>query len=359
MKWKLKYSILALIIGFSGNLFAEESTYPFSESKQIKKGFKAVSGADLHIENKYGDITINNWDKDSIILNITIKSEGDDIMKVKEKVDAIVVKIDGNSNGVTAMTDWSDGYGVIKRSLEEIKQSVSNAKIHVDYTVYVPKSVELHIDNSFGHVRLDNVHSELELFLNHGDLAAYDINDDADITVKYGDIRCGYVKDAKIEHNFGNLKIEKADKLRLSTIKSDISIQEIDRLVIDSKNDEIEIEAIKDLTGSFMLSDVEIDKLIERCQLTTKFGSVEIDEIGQNCKLFKIVSAYTDIEIDESPNSKFTVVMDYGKSFNYGSNIKIESENGMDKIMTYGGTIGSCGSLTIDIYSKNGRVVLD
>lgn len=359
MKWKLKYNILAIIIAFSGSLFAEDYSYPFSESKHIKKGYKVANGASLHIENKYGDITVNNWEKDSIVIDVTIESQGDDIMKVKEKVEALVVKIDGNANGVTAITDWSDGYGVIKRSLEEIKQSVSNAKIHVDYTVYVPKSAEIHIDNSFGDVRLDNVNSELEVFLNHGNFSAYDINDDADIIVKYGDIRCRYVKDAKIDHNFGKLKIEKADKLKMSTIKSDMSIQEVDRLTIDSKNDEIEIDEINDFTGSFMLSDIEIDKLKERCQLTTKFGSVEIDEVGQSCNLFKIVSTYTDIEIDESPNSKFTVVMDHGKSFNYGANVKIESENGMDKIMTYGGKIGTGGNLTLDIYSKNGRVVLD
>jgi hypothetical protein len=57
---------LAAVFLFTFSLTAQEVT------KEFHKEFKAGTATTLDINNKYGDVVIQSWDKDQIVINVKV-----------------------------------------------------------------------------------------------------------------------------------------------------------------------------------------------------------------------------------------------------------------------------------------------
>ena len=58
---------LALLLVVSTSVTAQENV-----SKKITKTYAMTNVGELHLENKYGNININGWDKDEVFVEIAI-----------------------------------------------------------------------------------------------------------------------------------------------------------------------------------------------------------------------------------------------------------------------------------------------
>lgn len=63
MKITMKYKAIFLIL-----IFVSSYSYGqgFSKERSIKKSFSCKKSTMVQISNKYGDIVVENWDKDSV-----------------------------------------------------------------------------------------------------------------------------------------------------------------------------------------------------------------------------------------------------------------------------------------------------
>ena len=105
MKKITSYFLLLFTIALFGNnnpcgLF----TGKYTKEKKIHKTYNVSSSASLNIDNKYGDISIMTYSGSEIIIDIIIKTNGNDEEKVIEKLKEIDVEFNGNKDYVEAKT---------------------------------------------------------------------------------------------------------------------------------------------------------------------------------------------------------------------------------------------------------------
>ena len=71
---KLTYKLfLFLLVGFSVSVHASEPVFKKEFTREIHETFNVSSGVSLGVQNKYGDISIETWDKNQIQIDVLIK----------------------------------------------------------------------------------------------------------------------------------------------------------------------------------------------------------------------------------------------------------------------------------------------
>ncbi|MEM9143807.1 MAG: hypothetical protein AAGA86_12530, partial [Bacteroidota bacterium] len=76
----------------------------YTKEKTIKKEFNVNSNALLKIDNSYGNLNLTSWDENRVLIEVHIKTNGNNEEKVKQKLDGITVDFDASSSQVSAKT---------------------------------------------------------------------------------------------------------------------------------------------------------------------------------------------------------------------------------------------------------------
>ncbi|MEO9870067.1 DUF4097 family beta strand repeat-containing protein [Ekhidna sp.] len=291
--YQLKYKLLTLLFVFATVAIARNQD---EKKKYVEKNYKVSSTTKLKIENKFGKVEINSWEKNEFDIKIEIVGKGRNEERAQRILDAIEIDITEGSAQIVFETEIQN----IKNKNEE--------GFEVNYTVYMPDSSPLEIKNSFGDVTMGDRTNDLELNVSYGSMRVGDVSGDTEIKLSFGSGSVNNIKDGYVSVKYSNLEIEGANKLDLTQGFSEIEIGEVADLEIESKYGNVEIEKagkidadshfsgwdIEELTGSIeldcsYLGDFRIDKLAKTFTLVDidgKFGSYEIGlEEGLNADI--------------------------------------------------------------------------
>lgn len=303
MKTKL---ILALVIC----LLTGISTYGFAEEqKKIIKSYSANSSTHLKIENKFGNVDVLNWKKDSVHIEVTIKVEMNNSRQERERLSEITVDFNTYNNTIEAKTVF-------------LKEHVSTSwlgkhDINIDYRIHCPKGIFLDLHNKYGNV-----------FINKHDGRVH-------AEVKYGQFKAneltrGNVKPLNnLSLGYGNLILGRAQWLNMSIKYSDIDIDYIQATVIESKYSKFNIRDVSSIVSESKYDTYKIGS-ISNLVTEAGYGNFHIEELDEK---FVCESAYTNAHI-RSLKSGF-------------ENIDIESKYGTFKF-----GVDEEISFYIDAYSK-------
>ena len=108
-----KVNLLTLILGIL--LFAQTTSAQKGFTKKYHKEFKATKNTTLDINNRYGELHVENWDKNSISIDVIITVKKDK----KERAEKIFKKI-----SIT----FNEG-GDIVSALTKINESINNTTL--------------------------------------------------------------------------------------------------------------------------------------------------------------------------------------------------------------------------------------
>lgn len=356
---KLMFSLIAVlctVISFGGDV----TNADFKKEKWIKKSYSFKAGNTLDIQNKYGDVVISNWDKDSVKFEIHVISYGDKLDRVMDKLEEIEINFVHTGSYVSANTEWI-AVSPWSKSLDEIRNSLnSSSRVEVNYRVYLPKKADLNLDNKFGDVFLPKINGNLQADIAHGSFRADEITKIRHLKVKYGDARIRRTDNASIDISFGDLEIEEiTEDLILNSTGADISIEKAEHVTIYSKKDEFRIESVGKIEGTATLSDIRVEGLKSSIDINCKLGSLKMKDIQAGFERINIDSYLTDITLitDGNVQSGFKVTSENAR-FSYDSSVKIESENTLDKTTVYNGKIGNSSKAQIIIHAKNGSIII-
>ena len=81
----------------------------YTKEKTIKKEFNVNTDALLKVSNSYGTLNITSWNENRILIEVHIKTNGNNEEKVQKKLDQITVDFDGSSSMVSAKTIFNKG----------------------------------------------------------------------------------------------------------------------------------------------------------------------------------------------------------------------------------------------------------
>ena len=309
----------------------------FEDSKTVKKTFKASADFELEVNNKHGKIEIENWDKDSISVEVIIKAESQKLEKLGRMMDQVNIRFTNHDDYLSVTTEWGSSTNAMKFDIMGLFDSQT---ITVNYLIKAPKGIELEIENKFGDVQINECTGKFKLDLSHGNFTARKITNAKSLVVQYGNIKIKEIVKGDISAKFSDISIDVAGTINMDLASCDVEIEKIKSLVLKSLGDEIEIEEISEFNFSSSLSNIEVEKLTKTVTGNVKYGSLDIEEVVSSFMGITLNCQNTDVQIDFQPQIAYNyhVQLDKGKSFSIPSEgNSLEKDNVFDDVHQYEG----------------------
>ena len=290
MKRILIYSCLCLFFGI--DLKAQTQL-----DRKETKSFPISDSGQLIVQNRYGFIQCKIWSQDSVKIEtaITVNAKDDEV------AEALLNSIRIDYNVFVDMVEVKTIFGESKQNF--IKNYLSkidpfkNNKVDVNYTIYLPASVDIEIENRFGDVLMDSFTGDVDLQINYGDFRFDQISGKSEFELKYGKMVGKHLEDASLDLKNYELRIDSANEIDISSTGSEIKIETVNSGRVDLNRDEVEIEEINSIKGKATLSDIELYKVKEEIDLWMKNGSLMVEEFSDQVKKVDIREESSRIDL--------------------------------------------------------------
>ncbi len=294
IKYKLGLIIALSIVSL--HLYGQN----YSERMEYEGHYKATDGTTLDVNNKYGDIHIINWDKDSVFITTELMLSSTSAERLRKLKKDVNVKYITSDNYITAYTSFNENTDQILNELQEFtKDIISNQikRIEINYTIYVPKYISLKIKNQYGDIMMDNIYGHMEISLFNGALKANRLTGASSFEFKFAQASINQINDAYFDLVYSDLDVSKAISLETSSKISDIRILDVGVYKIHSTRDDINIDKVTYLHGQSAYSKVNISLLKKEVNCDMTYGKMDINKIDTDCSSIAIQSEHTDVSL--------------------------------------------------------------
>lgn len=322
MKNTVKLFLLFLLIPLA--VFATEKEGKYKKTKVIDKTFNVTKEATLNVSNKYGNIDIVTWNKNKITVTVKITTNGDDEDKVKKRLDEITVEFDSNSTYVSAKT-------MIEKSSSSwnLWGKNNNVNMEINYQIKMPLTNNVNLTNDYGGISLNKLEGKAKINCDYGKLNIGELlNASNSIQIDYtNNSTISYMKNGNVNADYSTLRIDKSGNIDLNADYSHISFGTIAQLNYRCDYGSLKIGDAKNLNGTSDYMNLTIDKLLITGVFNLDYGSLKIEELGQNLKELKVQSSYTQIKFGLNPNGSFdiTAALSYC-GFKHGDHFSFNKE---------------------------------
>ncbi|MDH5597594.1 MAG: hypothetical protein OEY34_00635 [Cyclobacteriaceae bacterium] len=311
---KLKTAVfslgLLLAIGSYGSTGGEKDDA--QASRTLSESFSVIQGSNLEVMNKYGQVVINTWDNDSIRLEIEITAFGKNTIDARKTLDRVDIDFRQSGNYLTVESTFDKNTNYLKEFWKVIEDEsralFSKSKIEINYKIFIPKRVNITLDNRFGDVYLQDFDGTARITVNHGNLRANNFTSNAIIEVGFGDMEAKSIKSGKLTLKAGKADIEKMGAVTITSSSSEITIGEASRVRIDSRNDKlIRLESVEYLSGKGLFSNFHIYTLKKSLETTMNYGDIRVENIAFNFSNIDLDVTSTDLDLNISAKAFMTV----------------------------------------------------
>lgn len=284
----------------------------YTKEKTIKREFKVNPDALLKVVNSYGSLNLTSWNDNKVVIEVHIKTNGNNEEKVQEKLDEITVEFDANSSMVSARTlfdkdkgGWNWNWG-----------KKSNVNMQINYTIKVPVKNSLQLKNDYGNITLDRIDGHARIDCDYGRLQLGELRGrnnqlNFDYTSKS---HIGYMHSGKISADYSGFTLDKAGDLELSADYTNGSIGEMKNLNYSCDYGSLEVKNANNVTGSGDYFNVKLGRISGDVELSADYGAVEIGQMSADGGNINIRTDYTGVEIgyDSGYAFDFEIKTSYG-----------------------------------------------
>jgi len=309
---KMKKLIYKSGMFFFISLFLISSTISADEvTKEFHKEYAAGTKT-LDINNKYGDVVIQSWDKDQIIIDVKVTIDMSSKERAQNYLDKIDVQFSEGTNVISAKTIIEDNFNFSGWG--------DSRKFSIDYNIKMPVGTDLTLTNKYGNTDIDELHGLMDLDIKYGNLTAGkltrgNIKPLSQLTLAYGKGTIDETGWLNLNERYvGSMKIEKSQAILLDSKYSKIILGETSSIVGESKYDNIKIENIKNLVLENGYTEVNIGELTKKLTYNGSYGSFSIDRIPAGFESLDVETHYMGVKlgIEESASYKLDAKVTYG-----------------------------------------------
>lgn len=332
-------------------------------TKKVEKVFEMNNTGELHVDNKYGNVTVNGWNKSKIEIVVDIKVTNKKKDNAKNLFDRIDPKFRSANNFVSVVSEFSDKEtGFFARYFNKVNPfEFDKGNVVINYTINLPVNAEIEITNKFGDVIIGDWTGKLKANLEHGDLWINQSIINADVNMKFGKLKTKSINYGSINLKNGNVDIETSEDLVLKTSGSNIKIDKVNKLKFISSKDEVSIESVGSIDGDINFSEVQINEVDNDINLTMKVVDFRVLKINQPDANVTINQESSDISINISGLSfMFDATLEEGllrvpKSF---SNVKSDIVDKGKSIRKISASLGKLKSGKFSFIGNKGIITL-
>jgi hypothetical protein len=341
------------------------SAQSVSEKRNFTKSISLVNEARLEINNKYGDIHISSWKKDSVHIMAEIEAFAPNHSRLQKMLDGIEINISGTGSLIRAETEFGKEITVLLESFKGITGKIIDydSRVQINYYIDIPDYVEISIENQFGDIFMENNTGTISVSLSKGNFEASSLNRLSDLSLDFGNAEIGSVKSGMINSTFSKIKISQSEDLSINSTSTKFDLGKAGKVNVESRRDKFYIGTISGISGISYFTDYKIETLTGTTDLDLKYGSFEVERVDDAFEKINLDSDYSDITAEFDPSASFEFDIRHTNSFVVlpDKNIKSEKEalNEDKKEYLITGKIGNIpGTRRVKIDARRGNIYI-
>lgn len=340
------------IIGLFITFAAQAKDYGNIEKKKsVIKIYDVTSKDNLLLDNQFGQVKINLWDKNEVRIDISITANANNEDRAQQYLDGVEIedKKDGSQISIRTVINKNGNSNWSWKSNNGEKNFVQ-----IDYTVSMPKNTPLTVKNRFGATNIPFFKAPLVVESKYGSFTATDLTGSKnDIDVSYGKADIQQMLNGTIDIAYSTLDLVKAENL-----------------ILVNKFGKMKIGEVETLDGQISYSGGRIGNLKGSGKIKLSFsGGFRIDQLNQSAENVDIQASYSSLVIPMDNNDcNFDVTVSYG-GFKYPNDRKItftqndddrkdDNHRGPRMTKQYVGKMGKGTGTKLKVVSKYGEVSL-
>lgn len=343
-------TFLLLIIGlFIVPIAHAEEKNNIEKKKSVIKIYDVSSKDNLLIDNQFGQVKINLWDKNEIRIDISIKANSSSDDRAQQFLDAVEIEDKKSGNQISLRTI------INKNSDSNWSWNKNNGKgnyVQIDYNVSMPKNTPLSVKNRFGNTDVPTFSAPLNIVSKYGTFSANELGQKNDIEVSYG-----------------KAEIQKMINGSLDIAYSTLELDKVNNVVLVNKFGKMKIGEVETLDGQFSYSGGRIGTIKGSSKIRLSFsGGFRIDQLNSSADNVDIQASYSSLVMPmENNDCNFDVTVSYGGfkypndrqvSFTQNDDDKKDNSHGHRTTKQYVGKMGKGNGTKVKIVSKYGEVSL-
>lgn len=366
MKKVLVYSILLFCLSHTAFSGGKDDT---KLSKTITKSFAVPPNGNVRIVNKYGNIVINTWNKDSVKaeIKITVWGKNDkNVDKMMRRVDFDFIQSTRYLEMVTVLDRSSGFFAEIWNNIGDYSKTLLNQnKLKIEYIIYMPEHLDLEIENKFGDIYFQEYKGRLRINLSHGNIRATKFSQ-LDLDLSFGNADIQSIGDGVFNLKGTECSFPSIGNGQITSSSSEIRIKEISFLKMFSNSDrKFIVEKADEIQGSSNFSKIEINQVSDAVRIEMNYGVLEMGKIDPGFTSIDVTGKNTPITIEFTKGASFDLIVE-GKedriTIPNENSLKKSYQNERDNLVTFTGRIGiSDQTGLVKIRSGNGdiKIIID
>lgn len=322
--------------------------------KTIKKAFNVNKNALLKVNNSYGNISVATYNGQTVTIEVTIKTNGNDLEKVEKKLDDITVNFSAHPSLVEAKT-------IIGRSKTSSWWNWgrnNNVNMEINYRINLPITNQVDLNNDYGNISLDKLEGRAVISCDYGKITTKELMaNDNELNFDYtSNSYFEYIKSGTINADYSGFTVAKANILIINADYTKSVIEIVEDLTYHCDYGSITINKANNVTGNGDYLTTRLGNIYKNVSIKADYGSIKIDKMMPQSGSVAINSEYVGITVGYDPAYHFNFEVDleyasfkgdeafeittkkiesfkkYYKGYhgtpNFGNNIKINSEFG-------------------------------
>lgn len=337
--------ILMVLCGIETQIFAQ-----VSESKQIKKGFKVEKSTIVDINNKYGDVTIETWDKDSVLVQIDYTISEKNYERLKNRTDQLNFELLRSGHYIVVNTIIGSSSNLLMGEIKRFKETIgmNEAQVQINIKVQIPDNLDLRIKNKFGNVFVEDYQGDITIDMANGRLKAHDLSGYTNLKISFGDAIINSIDSGHLEVYYSEMNLVYGRKLRVTSKTSNITITEVKQMLVNSSRDDYRIRMISDFETQASWTDFSINEFILKSDIRMNYGDLTIERIRPSVDQIIIDARSTKINLffDKEADVNFDIITNRDMSLPLDATVdSTERLNDKEQIMRY---VGRTGEVEVD-----------
>lgn len=301
-----------------------EETADIKVSKTIRLDFKANSDVQAKIANKYGNISLFTWAKDSAKMEVEITAKGLNEAEANKILERVQVVYRYQATYLDARTDIAPAAESPANNLSKMVSGLVNNltssfgsggskpaansstpidqhNLQVNYRLYLPANALANIEHKYGNVAVaGHYKGKLQVDLSHGDLRIEQQVAKAEVHVNFGNLMAKHIQGGYIEVKYGSMHLQQGGELSLVGSSSTLRLDSVASLQLDSRNDKLDLGGTGKLRGKTYLTQLAIAQLAREAVLETQLGEVRIRQLRPSFSLIDFKGRGTRFEVESS-----------------------------------------------------------
>ncbi|WP_123848070.1 hypothetical protein [Chitinophaga lutea] len=273
---------------------------------RIVKEFKAGSSSRLSVQNKYGKIVINIWDKPMVRAEVEVTGFGKNEEQARSMAE--MVNIDGSESGNNIKLETRYNAAGSGKWFSFNKKD-SKDYVNINYVVNVPRNMKgVALENQFGDILARELPFEASINVNYGffdignaevlrvtmnytDKARISQAEKLDLNANYSSLRCGATKELKVNSNNSSYNFGDAGSMRLN-----------------SNYDEYRLAGVSDVSLSGNYSSLRAELLKKNAVINVNYTDVSFRQIAPSFTSITAVLRYSDVRLGVGRSTPFRLI---------------------------------------------------